>query len=121
MGVLAINGGNRIRKDLFPAYRVIGEEERAAADRVLRHRTLAADRYLVAGDLRVRRNDLALRRLRRLPCGPGGMHYQRGSARRGSLPRRFACAGAVFLSSFRRSGASRSGDRSHYGDRAERG
>ena len=35
MKKLAINGGEPIRKKLFPAYKVIGEEEKKAASRVL--------------------------------------------------------------------------------------
>ena len=35
MAKLAINGGNKVRTELFPAYRVIGEEERKAVDSVL--------------------------------------------------------------------------------------
>ena len=27
MAVLAINGGNKVRNELFPAYKVIGKEE----------------------------------------------------------------------------------------------
>lgn len=36
MGVLAINGGKKVRTELFPAYRVIGEEEERAVSEVLR-------------------------------------------------------------------------------------
>lgn len=35
MSVLAINGGKKVRTDLFPAYRVIGEEEKQAVAKVL--------------------------------------------------------------------------------------
>lgn len=36
MGVLAINGGKKVRTELFPAYKVIGEEEEQAVVEVLR-------------------------------------------------------------------------------------
>ncbi len=36
MSVLAINGGKKVRETLFPAYRVIGEEEEKAVTEVLR-------------------------------------------------------------------------------------
>lgn len=36
MSVLAINGGNKVRTKLFPAYRVIGKEEEEAVSEVLR-------------------------------------------------------------------------------------
>lgn len=36
MGKLAINGGKKVRTELFPAYRVIGKEEEDAVVRVLR-------------------------------------------------------------------------------------
>lgn len=36
MGKLAVNGGEKIRTELFPAYRVIGEEEEKAAVEVIR-------------------------------------------------------------------------------------
>ena len=35
MSVLAINGGEKVRTKLFPAYRVIGEEEQQALAKVL--------------------------------------------------------------------------------------
>lgn len=35
MSVLAINGGEKVRTELFPAYRVIGEEEQQAVAKVL--------------------------------------------------------------------------------------
>lgn len=35
MSVLAINGGEKVRKKLFPAYRVIGQEEQQAVAKVL--------------------------------------------------------------------------------------
>ena len=35
MAKLAINGGNKVRTKLFPAYRVIGEEEKRAVEQVL--------------------------------------------------------------------------------------
>ena len=44
MAVLAINGGNKVRNELFPAYKVIGKEEEAAVTRVLRSGILS--RYL---------------------------------------------------------------------------
>ena len=44
MSVLAINGGNKVRTELFPAYRVIGKEEEEAVVRVLRSGILS--RYL---------------------------------------------------------------------------
>src|SRR5574344_1647548 len=36
MGILAINGGKKVRTELFPAYRVIGKEEEDAVVKVLR-------------------------------------------------------------------------------------
>lgn len=36
MGILAVNGGKKVRDTLFPAYRVIGEEEEKAVVEVLR-------------------------------------------------------------------------------------
>lgn len=44
MAKLAINGGNKVRESLFPAYRVIGKEEEEAANRVIRSGVLS--RYL---------------------------------------------------------------------------
>ena len=44
MSVLAINGGSKVRTELFPAHRVIGEEEEEAAVRVLKSGILS--RYL---------------------------------------------------------------------------
>lgn len=44
MGKLAINGGEKVRNKLFPAYRVIGEEEEKAVVEVLRSGILS--RYL---------------------------------------------------------------------------
>ena len=44
MSILAINGGKKVRNKLFPAYRVIGQEEEAAAARVLQSGILS--RYL---------------------------------------------------------------------------
>ncbi len=44
MSILAINGGDKVRKDLFPAYRVIGQEEEEAVARVLKSGILS--RYL---------------------------------------------------------------------------
>ena len=35
MSILAINGGEKVRTKLFPAYRVIGEEEQQAVAKVL--------------------------------------------------------------------------------------
>ncbi|APF26249.1 beta-eliminating lyase family protein [Clostridium sporogenes] len=35
MSVLAINGGKKVRKKLFPAYNTIGEEEKVAVEKVL--------------------------------------------------------------------------------------
>lgn len=48
MAVLAINGGKKVRSELFPAYRVIGKEEEAAAVRVIRSGILS--RYLGCWD-----------------------------------------------------------------------
>lgn len=48
MSVLAINGGDKVRKKCFPAYRVIGREEEEAALRVIRSGVLS--RYLGCWD-----------------------------------------------------------------------
>lgn len=44
MAKLAINGGNKVRETLFPAYRVIGKEEETAVTEVIRSGVLS--RYL---------------------------------------------------------------------------
>ena len=44
MSILAINGGDKVRKELFPAYRVIGQEEEGAVSKVLKSGILS--RYL---------------------------------------------------------------------------
>ena len=41
MSRLAINGGEKVRKTPFPAYRVIGKEEEESAVRVLRSGVLS--------------------------------------------------------------------------------
>lgn len=41
MGILAINGGDKVRTKLFPAYRVIGKEEETAAVEVIRSGVLS--------------------------------------------------------------------------------
>lgn len=48
MAKLAINGGNKVRNDLFPAYKVIGEEEEKAVIDVMRSGVLS--RYLGCWD-----------------------------------------------------------------------
>ena len=35
MSKLALLGGNKVRPELFPGYKVIGAEEKAAVDRVI--------------------------------------------------------------------------------------